>query len=60
MLKKLGEVKINKSDDYYNKIEKSLEKAGFTLVLTTETTFEKCYIVAIDDEESVNDLHRVY
>ena len=46
MFKKLGEVKIKKSDDHYDKIAHALEEAGFVLVLEFETTFEKHYIVA--------------
>ena len=46
MNKKLGELKVNKSADYNDKIIKALEDAGFLLVLDWETSFEKCYIVA--------------
>ena len=46
MVKKLGELKVNKSDDYYDKIAQTLEKAGFVLVLESETIFEKHYVVA--------------
>jgi len=46
MNKKLGELKINKSADYNDKIIKALEDAGFLLVLDWETSFEKCYVVA--------------
>ena len=46
MIKKLGELKVNKSDDYYGKIVQTLEKAGFVIVLELETFFEKHYIVA--------------
>ena len=51
MLKKLGELKVNKSDDYHNKIAQKLEEAGFVLVLESETTFEKHYIVAESEDE---------
>ena len=51
MFKKLGELTIRKSDDYYDKTANALEKAGFTLVLTLETTSEKYYIVAINEDE---------
>ena len=50
MIKKLGEVKINKSDDYYDKIAHALEEARFVLVLELETTFENHYIVAESEE----------
>lgn len=46
MNKKMGELKINKSVDYYGKIIKALEDAGFILVYDYETTSEKYYIVA--------------
>lgn len=50
MIKKLGEFKVNKSNDYYDKIAQdkivqALEEAGFVLVLELETCFEKHYIV---------------
>lgn len=50
MIKKLGELKINKSDDYYDKIAKTLEKAGFVLVLELETYSAKHYIVAESED----------
>jgi hypothetical protein len=46
MNKKLGELKVDKSADYYGKIIKVLEDAGFVLVLDYETTTERYYIVA--------------
>lgn len=46
MNKKLGELKVNKSSDYYDKMIKALENAGFILVLDYETTSERYYIVA--------------
>lgn len=51
MNKKLGELKINKSADYYGKVIKVLEDAGFVLVLTCEGTLEKYYIVAEREDE---------
>ena len=51
MNKKLGELKVNKSDDYYDKIVQALEEAGFVLVLDLETYSEKHYIVAEREEE---------
>ena len=50
MNKKLGELKVNKSADYYNKIIKALEDAGFVLVLECETTSERYYIVAESED----------
>lgn len=46
MNKKLGELKVVKSADYYNKMIKVLEDAGFVLVLELETISERYYIVA--------------
>lgn len=46
MNKKLGELKVNKSSDFYGKMIKALENAGFVSVLDFETTLEKYYIVA--------------
>lgn len=51
MYKKLGELKINTYDDYYDKIVQALEKAGFVLVLELETTFEKHYIIAESEDK---------
>lgn len=51
MIKKLGELKVNKFDDYYDKIVQTLEKAGFVLVLELETISEKHYIVAKSEED---------
>ena len=50
MIKKLGELKVNKSDDYYDKIAQALEEAGFVLVLELETFCEKHYIIAEKEE----------
>ena len=46
MNKKLAELTVRTSADYYNKIVKALEDAGFVLVLDYETLTEKIYIVA--------------
>lgn len=46
MNKKLGELKVDKTADYCDKMVKVLEKAGFVLVLDTETFSERYYIVA--------------
>lgn len=50
MNKKLAELKVNKSADYYDKVIKALENAGFTLVLDLETTCDRYYIVAESEE----------
>ena len=50
MNKKLGKLEVNKSADYYDKIIKALEDAGFVLVLDCETTSEKYFIVAESEE----------
>ena len=51
MNKKLGELKVVKSADYYDKMIKVLEDAGFVLVLDYETTTEKYYIVVESEGE---------
>ena len=51
MNKKLANLTVNKSVDYYNKVVKALENAGFVLVLDCETTTERYYIVAERDDE---------
>ena len=51
MNKKLGELKINKSADYYDKTIKALEDAGFVLVLDCETFTDKYYTVAEREKE---------
>lgn len=50
MNKKLAELTVEKSADYYNKVVKTLEDAGFVMVLTCETTTESYYIVAESEE----------
>lgn len=46
MNKKLAELTVVKSADYYGKVVKALEDAGFVLVLDCETTTERYYTVA--------------
>lgn len=46
MTKQLGELTIKKSADYYDKVVKALEDAGFLIILSAETTTDKYYIVA--------------
>ena len=51
MNKKLAELTVIKSADYYNKVVKVLEDAGFVIVLTTETTTDRYYIVAESEDK---------
>ena len=46
MNKQLGELTIKKSADYYDKVVKTLEDAGFVIILSSETTTDRYYIVA--------------
>ena len=52
MNKKLAELTVSKSANYYDKVINALEDAGFLLVLEVETSSERYYIVAerIDEE----------
>lgn len=52
MNKKLAELTVEKSEDYYNKVVKALENAGFVIVLDCETTTERYYIVAESEEQA--------
>ena len=52
MNKKLAELTVDKSADYYDKVVEALENAGFVLVLDTDTTSESYYIVAENMDES--------
>ena len=45
MYKKLADLTVTKSADYYDEVMKSLEKAGYLLVLESEDTSNKYYIV---------------
>ena len=51
MNKRLAELTVRKSTDYYNNVAKALEDAGFVLVFDYETTFERYYIVAESEAE---------
>ena len=51
MKKQLGELKIKKSADYYGKVIKTLEDAGFIIILSAETTTDKYCIVAESVDE---------
>lgn len=55
MNKKLAELTVRKSADYYNKVVKALEDAGFVLVLDCETTTERYYIVAESEDKDDGD-----
>lgn len=46
MNKKLAELTVKKSADYYNKVIKALEDAGFIIILEEDTLTDKYYIVA--------------
>ena len=51
MNKKLAELTVNKSTDYYNKVVKALEDAGFIIVLTFETFTDRHYIIAESEDK---------
>ena len=51
MNKKLAELTVSKSADYYNKVVKALENAGFLLVLDVETSTDRYYIVAESEDK---------
>lgn len=51
MIKQLGKLEIRKSADYYDKVVKALEDAGFVIILSAETSTDKYYIVADEGEE---------
>lgn len=51
MIKQLGELTIKKSADYYDKVVKALEDAGFVIILSTETSTDKYYIVARSEDK---------
>jgi len=57
MHKKLAELKVDTFSDYYDKVVKTLEKAGFTLVIESETTSTKYIIVAdeVMDDGTIKD-----
>ena len=46
MNRKLAELEVDKSEDYYDKVAKALQDAGFLLVLDSETIAKRYYIVA--------------
>lgn len=51
MNKKLAELTVRKSADYFNNVVKALEDAGFVLVLDCETSTERYYIVAESEDK---------
>jgi len=51
MNKELAKLTVKKSADYYNKVVKALEDAGFVIVLSIETSTERYYIVAESEDE---------
>lgn len=50
MYKEIARLTVKKSADYYNKLVKSLEDAGFIMVLTAETSTDRYYIIAESTE----------
>ena len=50
MNKKLAELSVSKSADYYDKVINALKDAGFVIVLDCETTTERYYIVAESED----------
>lgn len=50
MNKELAELTVKKSADYYDKVVKALKDAGFIIVLRTETSTDKYYIIAESEE----------
>lgn len=51
MKKKLADLTVSKSSDYFNEVVKALENAGFLLVLEFETTADRYYIVAESEDK---------
>lgn len=59
MIKKLAELRVTKSADYYDSIVESLQKAGFVIVMDYETTTERFYIITqVLDKEPQYELGR--
>ena len=50
MNKELAQLTVKKSAEYYGKVVKALEDAGFVIVLRTETSTDRYYIVAESEE----------
>jgi hypothetical protein len=51
MNKELAKLTVKNSADYYGKVVKALEEAGFVIVLSGETFTDKYYIVAESEDE---------
>ena len=51
MNKELAKLTVKKSADYHGKVVKVLEDAGYVIVLTTETTTDRYYIVAESEDK---------
>ena len=51
MYKKLAELTVKKSADYYNKVVKALEDAGFTVIQEQDGLIEDKYVIG-DNAES--------
>lgn len=45
MNKKLAELTVRKSSDYYNKVVKTLEDAGFTVIQEQDGLIEDKYVI---------------
>ena len=52
MNKELAELTVKKSADYYDKVVKVLEDAGFVIVLSFETISERHYIIAESEDKT--------
>lgn len=50
MNKKLARLTVKKSADYYDKVVKALEDAGFVIIFEDETLTDRYYIVATKSE----------
>lgn len=48
MLKKVGELQVDRQIDYYGKQIEALEKSGFVLILTHQTFGTSYYIIACE------------
>lgn len=48
MLKKVGELQVDRQIDYYEKQKEALEKSGFVLILTYQTFGTSYYTIACE------------
>lgn len=53
MNKKLANLTVRKSADYYGKVVEALEKSEFLLVFEQETTTDRYYIVAESEDKNI-------